>query len=174
MTINATAMILLALVVAVADRRGIPRAKLSGTVQNDVLKEYIARGTYIYPPGRVAQDRDRPLRVLRRRAARSGITISISGYHIREAGSTAVQEVAFTLSNGLEYVRAAVDRGLHVDRFAPRISFFFNAHNDFLEEIAKFRAARAALGPPHGGALPSAAIRTRSSSASTRRPRARR
>ncbi len=141
MTINATAMILLSFVIAVADRRGLPREKLSGTVQNDVLKEYIARGTYIYPPAaslKIATDlfeycaADVP----------QWNTISISGYHIREAGSTAVQEVAFTLANGLEYVRAAVDRGLEVDTFAPRLSFFFNAHNDFLEEIAKFRAAR--------------------------------
>ncbi len=141
MTINATAMILLSLVVAVADRRGVPREKLSGTVQNDVLKEYIARGTYIYPPSaslKIATDifefcaSDVP----------QWNTISISGYHIREAGSTAVQEVAYTLANGLEYVRAAVERGLAVDSFAPRLSFFFNAHNDFLEEIAKFRAAR--------------------------------
>ncbi len=141
MTINATAMTLLSFVIAVADRRGIPREKLSGTVQNDVLKEYIARGTYIYPPAaslKIATDlfeycaADVP----------QWNTISISGYHIREAGSTAVQEVAFTLANGLEYVRAAVDRGLEVDAFAPRLSFFFNAHNDFLEEIAKFRAAR--------------------------------
>ncbi|HET9950737.1 MAG TPA: methylmalonyl-CoA mutase family protein [Candidatus Eisenbacteria bacterium] len=141
MTINATAMILLSFVIAVADRRGIPREKLSGTVQNDVLKEYIARGTYIYPPApslKIATDifefcaSDVP----------QWNTISISGYHIREAGSTAVQEVAFTLANGLEYVRAAVERGLPVDSFAPRLSFFFNAHNDFLEEIAKFRAAR--------------------------------
>jgi methylmalonyl-CoA mutase N-terminal domain/subunit len=141
MTINATAMILLALVVAVADRRGIPRAKLSGTVQNDVLKEYIARGTYIYPPApslKIATD----LFEFCAEELPQWNTISVSGYHIREAGSTAVQEVAFTLSNGLEYVRAAVERGLPVDRFAPRISFFFNAHNDFLEEIAKFRAAR--------------------------------
>jgi methylmalonyl-CoA mutase N-terminal domain/subunit len=141
MTINATAMILLSLVVAVADRRGVPREKLSGTVQNDVLKEYIARGTYIYPPSaslKIATDifefcaGDVP----------QWNTISISGYHIREAGSTAVQEVAYTLANGLEYVRAAVARGLAIDSFAPRLSFFFNAHNDFLEEIAKFRAAR--------------------------------
>jgi methylmalonyl-CoA mutase N-terminal domain/subunit len=141
MTINATAMILLSLVVAVADRRGTPRAKLSGTVQNDVLKEYIARGTYIYPPGpslKIATD----LFEFGASEAPQWNTISVSGYHIREAGSTAVQEVAFTLSDGLEYVRAAVDRGLPVDRFAPRISFFFNAHNDLIEEIAKFRAAR--------------------------------
>jgi methylmalonyl-CoA mutase N-terminal domain/subunit len=141
MTINATAMILLSLVIAVADRRGIPRAKLSGTVQNDVLKEYIARGTYIYPPAaslRIATD------VIEFCAEEvpTWNPISVSGYHIREAGSTAVQEVAFTLANGLEYVRASVERGLPVDRFAPRLSFFFNAHNDLLEEIAKFRAAR--------------------------------
>jgi len=141
MTINATAMILLAFVTAVADRRGTPRAKLSGTVQNDVLKEYIARGTYIYPPGpslKIATD----LFEFGASEVPQWNTISVSGYHIREAGSTAVQEVAFTLSDGLEYVKAAVDRGLPVDRFAPRISFFFNAHNDLLEEIAKFRAAR--------------------------------
>jgi methylmalonyl-CoA mutase N-terminal domain/subunit len=141
MTINATAMILLALVIAVADRRGIPRAALSGTVQNDVLKEYIARGTYIYPPAaslRIATD----IFEFCADETPQWNTISVSGYHIREAGSTAVQEVAFTLANGLEYVRAAVDRGLPVDRFAPRISFFFNAHNGFIEEIAKFRAAR--------------------------------
>ena len=141
MTINATAMILLALVVAVADRRGVPREKLSGTVQNDVLKEYIARGTYIYPPAaslKIATD----LFEFCADEVPQWNAISVSGYHIREAGSTAVQEVAFTLSNGLAYVGAAVDRGLQVDRFAPRVSFFFNAHNDFLEEIAKFRAAR--------------------------------
>jgi len=141
MTINATAMILLSFVIAVADRRGIPREKLSGTVQNDVLKEYIARGTYIYPPAaslKIATD----IFEFCAGDAPQWNTISISGYHIREAGSTAVQEVAFTLANGLEYVRAAVDRGLPVDSFAPRISFFFNAHNDFLEETAKFRAAR--------------------------------
>ncbi len=141
MTINATAMILLALVAAVADRRGIPRSKLSGTVQNDVLKEYIARGTYIYPPAaslKIATD----LFEFCAEELPAWNTISISGYHIREAGSTAIQEVAFTLANGLEYVRAAVERGLDVDRFAPRLSFFFNAHNDFLEEVAKFRAAR--------------------------------
>jgi len=141
MTINATAMILLSFVIAVADRRGISREKLSGTVQNDVLKEYIARGTYIYPPAaslKIATD----LFEFCAADVPQWNTISISGYHIREAGSTAVQEVAFTLANGLEYVRAAVDRGLAVDAFAPRLSFFFNAHNDFLEEIAKFRAAR--------------------------------
>ena len=141
MTINATAMILLSLVIAVADRRGTPRATLQGTVQNDVLKEYIARGTYIYPPAaslKIATD----LFEFCAEEVPQWNPISVSGYHIREAGSTAVQEVAFTLANGLEYVRAAVDRGLPIDRFAPRISFFFNAHNDLLEEIAKFRAAR--------------------------------
>jgi methylmalonyl-CoA mutase, N-terminal domain len=141
MTINATAMILLAFVIAVADGRGIPRQKLSGTVQNDVLKEYIARGTYIYPPAaslKIATD----LFEFCSEEVPQWNTISVSGYHIREAGSTAAQEVAFTLANGIEYVRAAVTRGLPVDRFAPRISFFFNAHNHFLEEIAKFRAAR--------------------------------
>ncbi len=141
MTINATAMILLAFLIGVADHRGIPREKLSGTVQNDVLKEYIARGTYIYPPAaslRIATD----LFEFCADEVPQWNTISVSGYHIREAGSTAVQEVAFTLANGLAYVRAALDRGLAVESFAPRMSFFFNAHNAFLEEIAKFRAAR--------------------------------
>ncbi|MGE5175774.1 MAG: methylmalonyl-CoA mutase [Hyphomicrobiales bacterium] len=141
MTINATAMILLALVVAVADRRGVPREKLSGTVQNDVLKEYIARGTYIYPPAPSLQIATDIFEFCADEVPQWN-TISISGYHIREAGSTAVQEVAYTLANGLAYVGAAVERGLEIDRFAPRLSFFFNAHNDFLEEIAKFRAAR--------------------------------
>jgi methylmalonyl-CoA mutase N-terminal domain/subunit len=141
MTINATAIILLSLTIAVADRRGTPRAKLSGTVQNDVLKEYIARGTYIYPPSASLKIATDVIEFCAGEAPQWN-PISVSGYHIREAGSTAVQEVAFTLANGLEYVRAAVDRGLPVDRFAPRLSFFFNAHNDLLEEIAKFRAAR--------------------------------
>jgi methylmalonyl-CoA mutase N-terminal domain/subunit len=135
MTINATAMILL------ADRRGIPREKLSGTVQNDVLKEYIARGTYIYPPAASLKITTDIFEFCSDEAPQWN-TISVSGYHIREAGSTAAQEVAYTLANGLAYVRAAVERGLEVERFAPRISFFFNAHNNFLEEIAKFRAAR--------------------------------
>ena len=141
MTINATAMILLALVIAVADRRSIPREKLSGTVQNDVLKEYIARGTYIYPPAASLKITTDIFEFCSDEVPQWN-TISVSGYHIREAGSTAAQEVAFTLANGLAYVRAAVERGLEVERFAPRISFFFNAHNNFLEEIAKFRAAR--------------------------------
>ena len=141
MTINAPASILLALLLVVAERRGTPWTTLSGTIQNDILKEYAARGTYIFPPApslRIVTDifefcaSDVP----------RWNTISVSGYHIREAGSTAVQEIAFTLANGLQYVRSAVERGLDVDRFAPRISFFFNAHNDFIEEVAKFRAAR--------------------------------
>jgi methylmalonyl-CoA mutase N-terminal domain/subunit len=143
MTINATASILLALYVAVARRQGTSEdvRKLSGTVQNDVLKEYIARGTYIYPPHQA-------MRVITDMFAWANEnvpdwnTISISGYHMREAGSTAVQEVAFTLGNGMAYVEAAIKAGLDVDQFAPRLSFFFNAHNNFLEEVAKFRAAR--------------------------------
>ncbi|MGA8431760.1 MAG: methylmalonyl-CoA mutase family protein [Candidatus Sulfotelmatobacter sp.] len=141
MTINATASILLALYVAVARRQGADVRKLSGTVQNDVLKEYIARGTYIYPP-------QQALRIVTDMFAWANENlpewnpISISGYHMREAGSTAVQEVAFTLGNGMTYVEAAIKAGLDVDKFAPRLSFFFNAHNNFLEEVAKFRAAR--------------------------------
>ncbi|HEV7569864.1 MAG TPA: methylmalonyl-CoA mutase family protein [Thermoanaerobaculia bacterium] len=141
MTINAPASILLALLLVVAERRGIAWTKLSGTIQNDILKEYAARGTYIFPPSpslRIVTD---IFEFCATEVPRWN-TISVSGYHIREAGSTAVQEVAFTLANGLQYVQAAVERGLDVDAFAPRISFFFNAHNDFLEEIAKFRAAR--------------------------------
>jgi methylmalonyl-CoA mutase N-terminal domain/subunit len=141
MTINATASILLALYVAVARRQGMDVRKLSGTVQNDVLKEYIARGTYIYPPQqamRIITD----LFAWTNENVPEWNTISISGYHMREAGSTAVQEVAFTLGNGIAYVEAAVRAGLDVDKFAPRLSFFFNAHSNFLEEVAKFRAAR--------------------------------
>ncbi len=141
MTINSTAAILLALYVLVAKKQGANLGKLSGTVQNDILKEYIARGTYIYPP--------RPaMRIITDMFAWAGRelpewnTISISGYHIREAGSTAVQEVAFTLANAIAYIEAAVQAGLTVDSFAPRLSFFFNSHNNFLEEVAKFRAAR--------------------------------
>jgi len=141
MTINATASVLLALYVAVAKRQGADLRQLSGTVQNDVLKEYIARGTYIYPPAEA-------MRIIADMFAWASENvpdwnpISISGYHMREAGSTAVQEVAFTLSNGIAYVRGAIKAGLDVDKFAPRLSFFFNAHNNFLEEVAKFRAAR--------------------------------
>ena len=141
MTINAPAAVLLAMTVAVAKKQGVPVKELRGTVQNDLLKEYIARGTYIYPPGpsmRLITD------IFRYCAAEipKWNTISISGYHIREAGSTAVQEVAFTLANGIAYVQQAIDAGLDVDRFAGQLSFFFNAHNNFLEEVAKFRAAR--------------------------------
>ncbi|MBI4467411.1 MAG: methylmalonyl-CoA mutase [Acidobacteria bacterium] len=141
MTINATAAILLALYVAVGKRQGVGPRKLSGTVQNDILKEYIARGTYIYPP-RPALRLVTDIFAYCRDALPEWNTISISGYHIREAGSTAVQEVAFTLGNALTYVQAAVERGLGIDEFAPRLSFFFNAHSNFLEEVAKFRAAR--------------------------------
>jgi len=141
MTINATASTLLAFYVAVAEEQGVASNQLRGTIQNDILKEYIARGTYIYPP--------RPsMRVITdifswcAEHAPRWNTISISGYHIREAGSTAAQEIAFTLADGIAYVEAALNAGLDVDVFAPRLSFFFNAHNNFLEEIAKFRAAR--------------------------------
>jgi methylmalonyl-CoA mutase N-terminal domain/subunit len=141
MTINATAIILLALYVAVGRRQGVSASVLSGTIQNDILKEYVARGTYIYPP--------RPsLRIVTdvfaycEREVPNWNTISISGYHIREAGSTAIQEVAFTFANAIAYVQAARDAGLDVNSFGQRLSFFFNAHNDFLEEVAKFRAAR--------------------------------
>jgi methylmalonyl-CoA mutase N-terminal domain/subunit len=141
MTINATAIILLALYIAVARRHGVAPAALSGTIQNDILKEYVARGTYIYPP--------RPsLRIVTdvfaycERELPNWNTISISGYHIREAGSTAIEEVAFTFANAIAYVEAAIAAGLQVDRIGQRLSFFFNAHNNFLEEVAKFRAAR--------------------------------
>ena len=141
MTINAPAAILLSLLLVVAERREIAWSALSGTIQNDILKEYAARGTYIFPPApslRIVTD---IFEFCAKEVPRWN-TISVSGYHIREAGSTAVQEVAFTLANGLQYVQAAIERGMDVDSFAPRISFFFNAHNDFLEEVAKFRAAR--------------------------------
>ncbi|NQW45448.1 MAG: methylmalonyl-CoA mutase [Deltaproteobacteria bacterium] len=141
MTINSTAAILLCLYIAVADKTGVARTQLRGTIQNDVLKEYIARGTYIFPPGpslKIATD----LFEFCKNEVPDWNTISISGYHIREAGSTAIQEVAFTLADGLTYVKAALDRGLKIDDFAPRLSFFFNVHNNFLEEVAKFRAAR--------------------------------
>src|SRR5467141_1345244 len=141
MTINATAAILLCLYVAVAKRQGASLQRLSGTVQNDILKEYIARGTYIYPV-RPAMRIVTDIFSWCRDNLPKWNTISISGYHIREAGSTAVQEVAFTLADGIAYVQAALDAGLGVDEFAPQLSFFFNAHNDLLEEIAKYRAAR--------------------------------
>jgi methylmalonyl-CoA mutase, N-terminal domain len=141
MTINAPAAVLLAMVIAVGRKQGVPASALRGTVQNDILKEYIARGTYIFPPApsmRLVTD------LFRYCAAEvpHWNTISISGYHIREAGSTAVQEVAFTLANAIEYVKAAVAAGLAVDDFAPQLAFFFNAHNNFFEEVAKYRAAR--------------------------------
>jgi methylmalonyl-CoA mutase N-terminal domain/subunit len=141
MTINATAPLLLAFYVAVADRRGIARAQLGGTVQNDVLKEYIARGTYIYPPApslRLITD----VFEFTAREVQQWNSISVSGYHMREAGATAVQEIAFTLANGLTYLGAARDRGMDVEQIARRISFFFNAHNHLFEEVAKYRAAR--------------------------------
>jgi methylmalonyl-CoA mutase, N-terminal domain len=141
MTINATAAILLSLYVAVAKKQGANLAKLSGTVQNDILKEYIARGTYIYPV-RPAMRIVTDIFAWCRESLPKWNTISISGYHIREAGSTAVQEVAFTLADAIAYVQAALDAGLDVDEFAPQLSFFFNAHNDLLEEVAKYRAAR--------------------------------
>ena len=141
MTINAPATVLLAMYIAVAEKQGVSPEKLRGTIQNDILKEYIARGTYIFPPEpsmRLITDifeycsTDVP----------KWNTISISGYHIREAGSTAIQEIAFTIADGIEYVKAAIKSGLDIDKFAPRLSFFFNAHNDLFEEVAKFRAAR--------------------------------
>ncbi|WP_312908589.1 acyl-CoA mutase large subunit family protein [Natronosalvus caseinilyticus] len=141
MTINAPASVLLAMYIAVGDRQGVDRAELRGTIQNDLLKEYIARNTYIYPP-------EPSMRIITdifefcAGEVPKFNTISISGYHIREAGSTAAQELAFTLGNGLEYVEAAIDAGLDVDDFAPQLSFFFNGHNNIFEEVAKFRAAR--------------------------------
>jgi len=141
MTINSPAAILLAMYIAVAEKQGVAQSQLKGTIQNDIIKEYIARGTYIFPP-------EQSMRLITdifaycAKNIPSWNTISISGYHIREAGSTAVQEVAFTLANGIAYVQAAIDAGLDVDEFAPRLSFFFNAHLNFFEEVAKFRAAR--------------------------------
>jgi methylmalonyl-CoA mutase, N-terminal domain len=141
MTINSTASILLALYLAVAEEQGVPWEKVGGTVQNDILKEYAARGTYIYPPRHSLKLVTDVIAFCAERVPRFN-PISISGYHMREAGCTAVQEVAFTLAHGLVYVGAALERGLAIDDFAPRLSFFFNAHNNFLEEVAKFRAAR--------------------------------
>lgn len=141
MTINAPASVLLAMYIAVAEKQGVDKSKLRGTIQNDILKEYIARGTYIYPP----QESMRLITDIFGYCSHEvpqWNTISISGYHIREAGSTAAQEVAFTLANGIAYVDAAIRAGLDVDDFAPRLSFFFNAHNDLLEEVSKYRAAR--------------------------------
>ncbi|MCF7803918.1 MAG: methylmalonyl-CoA mutase family protein [Candidatus Marinimicrobia bacterium] len=141
MTINSTAPILLALYIAVAEQQGVPSEKLRGTVQNDILKEYIARGTYIYPPEHSMRLVTDIFEYCEDNLPKWN-TISISGYHIREAGATAAQELAFTVANGLAYVDAAIDRGLDVNTFGAHLSFFFNAHNNFFEEIAKFRAAR--------------------------------
>jgi methylmalonyl-CoA mutase N-terminal domain/subunit len=141
MTINATASILLLLYELVAEEQGVPSDKLNGTIQNDILKEYVARGTYIYPP-RPSMRLITDIFAYCRQHIPNWNTISISGYHIREAGSTAVQEIAFTISDGIAYVQAAIDAGLDVDEFAPRLSFFWNGHNNFFEEVAKFRAAR--------------------------------
>lgn len=141
MTINATAPILLAMYIALGKKQGVEPAKLNGTTQNDVLKEYIARGTHIFPP-RPSMRLTTDIFAYCAEQVPRWNTISISGYHIREAGSTAAQEIGFTLANGIAYVQAAIDAGLHVDTFAPRLSFFFNSHINFFEEIAKFRAAR--------------------------------
>ncbi|KQC11852.1 MAG: methylmalonyl-CoA mutase, partial [Candidatus Cloacimonas sp. SDB] len=141
MTINAPAAVLLAMYIAVAEKQGVSADKLNGTIQNDILKEYIARGTYIFPPLPSMRLITDIFDYCSKNLPRWN-TISISGYHIREAGSTAIQEIAFTLANGIAYVDAAVKKGLDVDNFAPRLSFFFNAHNDLFEEVAKFRAAR--------------------------------
>src|SRR3954466_3261744 len=141
MTINATAAILLLLYQLVAEENGTPADQLNGTIQNDILKEYVARGTYIYPP-RASMRIITDVFAYCKENLPQWNTISISGYHIREAGSTAVQEIAFTLANGIAYVQAAVDAGLGVDEFAPRLSFFWNGHNNFFEEVAKFRASR--------------------------------
>jgi len=141
MTINATASVLLAMYIAVAEKQGIPADKIRGTIQNDILKEYIARGTYVFPPKPSMRLITNIFEFCSQNVPKWN-TISISGYHIREAGSSAAQEVAFTLADGIEYCKAAIDAGLDIDVFAGRLSFFFNAHNDLLEEIAKFRAAR--------------------------------
>ncbi|TCP70707.1 acyl-CoA mutase large subunit family protein [Baia soyae] len=141
MTINASAAVLLSMYIVVGEKQGVPASQITGTIQNDILKEYIARGTYIYPPKQSMRLITDIFAYCTEHVPKWN-TISISGYHIREAGSTAVQEVAFTLANGMAYVQAAIDAGLEIDKFAPRLSFFFNAHNNFFEEIAKFRAAR--------------------------------
>lgn len=141
MTINAPASVLLAMYIAVAEKQGVSKDKLRGTIQNDILKEYIARGTYIFPPKPSMRLITNIFEYCSKEVPKWN-TISISGYHIREAGATAVQEVAFTLADGIAYVEAAIKAGLDVDDFAPRLSFFFNAHNNLLEEVAKFRAAR--------------------------------
>ena len=141
MTINSTAAILLAFLVVAAENQGVTRSQLRGTIQNDILKEYIARGTYIYPPKPSMRIITDIFEFCSNEMPRWN-TISISGYHIREAGSTAVQEIAFTLTNGIAYVQSAIDKGLDINQFGKRLSFFFNCHNNFFEEVAKFRAAR--------------------------------
>jgi methylmalonyl-CoA mutase, N-terminal domain len=141
MTINAPAAVLLAMYIAVGEKQGVDKAKLSGTIQNDILKEYIARGTYIFPP-KPSMKLITDIFAYCAEHVPKWNTISISGYHIREAGSTAAQELAFTIANGIAYVEAAIEAGLSVDDFAPRLAFFFNAHNQFFEEVAKFRASR--------------------------------
>ena len=141
MTINAPAMVLLAMYAVVAEEQGVSMDQISGTIQNDILKEYIARGTYVFPPGPSMRLITDIFEYCSQQIPKWN-TISISGYHIREAGSTAVQELAFTISNALAYVESAIEKGLDIDQFAPRLSFFFNCHNDFLEEVSKFRAAR--------------------------------
>ncbi|TSA25647.1 MAG: methylmalonyl-CoA mutase, partial [Ignavibacteriales bacterium] len=141
MTINAPASVLLAMYIAVAEKQGVRRNKISGTIQNDILKEYFARGTYIYPPKHSMRLITNIFEFCSKEIPKWN-TISISGYHIREAGSTAAQEVGFTLADGIAYVEAAIKAGLDVDEFAGQLSFFFNAHNDLLEEVAKYRAAR--------------------------------
>ncbi|HVT37404.1 MAG TPA: methylmalonyl-CoA mutase family protein, partial [Gemmatimonadaceae bacterium] len=141
MTINATASTLLAMYIVVADERGVTRDKLSGTIQNDILKEYVARGTYVYPPGPSLALIAETFRFCAAEVPNWN-PISISGYHMREAGATAVQELAFTFANGLAYVQCALDAGLDLHAFGPRLSFFFACHNDLFEEVAKFRAAR--------------------------------
>ena len=153
MTINATASILLSLYLVAAEKRGVGWDKVNGTIQNDILKEYVARGTYIYPPRgsmRIITD----IFAFASKEVPNWNTISISGYHIREAGSTAAQELAFTIADGIAYVEAAVKAGLAIDTFASRLSFFFNVHNNFFEEVAKFRAARQTVGAHHEGSLP--------------------
>jgi len=141
MTINASASVLLCMYIAVGEKQGVPLEKITGTIQNDILKEYIARGTYIYPPKDSMRLITNIFEYCQQNVPKFN-TISISGYHIREAGSTAVQEAAFTIANGMAYVDAALESGLDIDAFAPRLAFFFNAHNNFFEEIAKFRASR--------------------------------
>jgi methylmalonyl-CoA mutase N-terminal domain/subunit len=141
MTINSTAMILLAMYIAVAEKQGVDKSELAGTIQNDILKEYIARGTYIFPPKESMRLITDVFEYCSKNMPKWN-TINVSGYHIREAGSTAVQEVAFTLADGIAYVESAINKGLELDKFAPRLAFFFGSHNDLFEEIAKFRAAR--------------------------------